>query len=134
MRGAARRRTLALLPDPAIPQERPVPKRTEAPLHVYRGDTCDWQFWLWLDDDRAEPADLDGATVRAQVRRDPDHRDAVDLAVAVGLPNLVMLHLSAEASVRCPSGRWDLELRWADGQVATVLAGPVTVSADVTRV
>ena len=105
----------------------------EAPLFVYRGDSRSWQFALWADDERTEPYDLTGVAAAAQIRRDPDHRDPVQLEVEIELPNIIRAHLSAASSARTPTGRWDLQLTWAYGRVLTPIKGPVTVEADVTR-
>ena len=105
----------------------------EVPLFVYRGDSAAWRLVLWADPDRTVPYDLAGLHPAAQIRRDPDAITAVELRVEVELPNVIMLHLAAQASAGCPPGRWDLELTWPDGRVLTVARGPVTVTPDVTR-
>lgn len=107
----------------------------EQPLFIYRGDSRSWAFALWADDDRTEPYDLTGVSARAQIRRDPADPGAapVDLLVEIELPNVIRVHLTAAASARTASGRWDCPLTWPDGRVLTPLKGPVTVEANVTR-
>lgn len=105
----------------------------EVPLFVYRGDSAAWLFRLWADDERSIAYDLTGAQVAAQIRRAPDDRTAVDLLCEVELPNLVTVRLSAAASSRTPTGRWDMQATWTDGRVGTLIKGPVTVTPDVTR-
>ena len=105
----------------------------EAPLYIYRGDSRSWRFVLWADPGRTEPFDLAGLYVAAQIRRDPDALTAVDLTVNVDLPNVVIVHLSAEKSARCPTGRWDMQLTYPDGRVTTAVRGRVAVTPDVTR-
>ena len=105
----------------------------EVPLYIYRGDSRSWRFVLWADLERAEPFDLAGLHVAAQIRRDYDAITAVDLTVEVDLPNVVTIHLSAERSARTPSGRWDMQLTYPDGRVTTAVRGRVAVTPDVTR-
>jgi hypothetical protein len=106
----------------------------EHPLFIYRGDTKAWRWRLWADDQRTVPYDLSGVTgVAAQIRRSPDDLRKTDLACEVELPNVIVMHLHAQASASCPSGRWDLQLTWPDGRVLTAIKGPVYVEPDVTR-
>ncbi|HXC65490.1 MAG TPA: hypothetical protein VNZ67_14095, partial [bacterium] len=68
----------------------------EVPLYVYRGDSRSWGFRLWEDDDRTQPYDLSQVTsVRAQIRRSPDDRVAVELVCQITPPNWIFVHLSA---------------------------------------
>jgi hypothetical protein len=122
--------TLAL--DPAC---RPPPGQLPAqqPIYVYRGDSRAWRWRLWADPERTIPYDLAGAELAAQIRRMPDARFAVDLDLAVDLPNVVIMHLSAEGSRQVPNGRWDLQATWPDGRVQTLIFGRVSVTLDVTR-
>jgi hypothetical protein len=106
----------------------------EVPLYVYRGDSRSWGFRLWEDDERTQPYDLSQVTsVRAQVRRSPDHRVAVELVCQITPPNWIFVHLSAGQSQGCPTGRWDLQLTRPVSRVQTIIKGPVTVEPDVTR-
>jgi hypothetical protein len=106
----------------------------EVPLYVYRGDSRSWGFRLWEDDERTQPYDLSQVTsVRAQVRRSPDHRVAVELVCQITPPNWIFVHLSAGQSQGCPTGRWDLQLTRPVSRVQTIIKGPVIVEPDVTR-
>ena len=105
----------------------------DVPLYIYRGDSRSWRFVLWADPGRTEPFDLAGLHVAAQIRRDYDALTAVDLTVNVELPNVVIVHLSAERSARTPTGRWDMQLTYPDGRVTTAVRGRVAVTPDVTR-
>ena len=127
--GRQREMTISLERAPAVVLGAP----PEAPLYIYRGDSRSWRFVLWADPGRTEPFDLAGLYVAAQIRRDPDALTAVDLTVNVDLPNVVIVHLSAERSARCPTGRWDMQLTYPDGRVTTAVRGRVAVTPDVTR-
>jgi hypothetical protein len=106
----------------------------EVPLYVYRGDSRSWGFRLWEDDERTQPYDLSQVTsVRAQIRRAPDDRVAVELVCQITAPNWIFVHLSAGQSQTCPTGRWDLQLSRPVSRVQTIIKGPVTVEPDVTR-
>ena len=59
-----------------------------------------------------------------------------ELTVAVTLPNIVSVALPAAAWDTITAQRsavWDLELTYDGGEVFTVVAGAVTIIADVTR-
>jgi hypothetical protein len=101
-------------------------------LSVYRGDSAAWQFVLWADTARTVPVDLTGVTAAAQMRDRPDGLNVTNLAVAVTLPNIVNVSLTATASAAAVTGAWDLQLTYTDGTVTTVVAGPVQVLKDIT--
>ena len=105
----------------------------EVALHVYRGDSFAARIRLWADAALTEPWDLHGAELAAQVRATPDAARATDMTVDVELPNAVLIRMDPDTARGCPPGRWDLRATWPDGRVATLVAGPVTVLADVTR-
>jgi hypothetical protein len=104
------------------------------PLLLYRGDTCSWRFVLWTDVDKTVPADLAGVTVKAEIRdKAGGTKVVIALACAVEMPNAILVTLDAAASATLPlTGAWDLQLTYPEGEVATVLAGAVSVKADVT--
>jgi len=104
------------------------------PLQLYRGDTYRWKFQLWADPERTQPADLTDVEARAQIRERPGGQTVVDLQCTITLPNIIDMLLDHAGSVRLPerTGAWDLQLTYAAGDVSTVLAGPVTVTQDVT--
>jgi hypothetical protein len=103
------------------------------PLVLYRGDTAHWRFTLWTDDAKTQPADLTGATAKAEIRDKPGGATIVALVCAVELPNIVTAELTAVASATLPpKGVWDLQMTYVSGDVVTILAGTVEVTADVT--
>jgi hypothetical protein len=103
------------------------------PLALYRGDTYKWQFVLWADAGKTTPADLTGVTVKAEIRDRPGGTKIIPMTCAVVMPNKIDATLDASASRAVPAtGAWDLQLTYPSGDVATVLAGAVTATLDVT--
>lgn len=103
------------------------------PLELYRGDTARWQFKLWADAYKTDPVDLTGVTVKAEIREAPGGADITELSCSVTTPNIIDMQLSAADAHDLPAaGAWDLQLTWPGGDIQTVLAGKVTVTADVT--
>jgi hypothetical protein len=101
------------------------------PLDIYRGDTLRLQFKFWSQGQA--PLDLTGVVAKSQIRDRPAGTTIIDLICTVTLPNIVDLVLSATASQSLPpAGFWDLQLTYASGDVRTPLAGPVTVTPDIT--
>ena len=59
----------------------------------------------------------------------------VSLTCTIVLPNIIDAALSATDCAKLPSsGAWDMQVTYASGDVATVLAGPVNVVSDVTAI
>jgi hypothetical protein len=105
------------------------------PLLIYRGDTYRWRFKLWLDTERTVPADLNGAKVVAQIRDRGGGSFIAGMACTINVPNTVVMVLAAHDSAKLPSSSvWDLQVTYAWGDVATVLAGQVNTTSDVTTV
>jgi hypothetical protein len=103
------------------------------PLTLYHGDTYRWTFVLWADADKTLPADLANVTVKAEIRDKPGGAKVTPLATTIIQPNAILLEIDAETSKAIPlAGAWDLQLTYATGEVATVLAGVVAVTMDVT--
>lgn len=104
-------------------------------LALYRGDTYRWQFRLWQDTARTLPSDLVGATAVSQIRDRPGGRLIVSLACTITPPNTIDAVLVSADSAKLPgTGAWDMQVTYASGDVATVLAGPVNTVVDVTTV
>lgn len=103
-------------------------------LAIYRGDTYTWQFTLWQDAGRTQPADLTGVTARAQIRNVPAGNLLANFTCTVQLPNVIIMQLDTANSLNLTAsgGAWDLQLTYTDGSVITVLMGPVKVTMDVT--
>jgi hypothetical protein len=104
------------------------------PLSLYRGDTYRWRFHLWDDAAQTVASDLTGVTATAQIRDRVGGSLITALDCTVTLPNTVDAVLTSANCALLPStGAWDLQLLYASGDVATVLAGPVSTVADVTQ-
>ena len=105
------------------------------PLSLYRGDTGRWRFTFWLDTARTLPADLTGAAVKSEIRDRAGGTLIAALSCFITLPNFIDASLSAADSAKLPnSAVWDMQITYASGDVATVLAGPVNTTGDVTAV
>ena len=103
------------------------------PLDLYRGDTLRLTVRLWQDTAKTQPMHLDGAQAKAEIRTAPGGPSLLVLSCTVQLPNLVLVAMTAEQSKRAPlTGAWDCQVTFASGDIRTVLAGPVTTTADVT--
>jgi hypothetical protein len=86
------------------------------------------------------PRDLTGYSARAQVRVSPS--DPAPVATldcsGLGVDGYIYLELTPAESAKCvvlPKGsyNWDLELTDPDGNVETVLGGPVKPKGDYTK-
>ena len=103
------------------------------PLVLYRGDSYKWRVVIWLNTQRTQPFDLSGMATKAEIRAKPGAVKATLIGTTVTLPNIIDLYLSAQACRNLPDECvWDLQLTYDNGDVATVLAGTVTVTPDVT--
>jgi len=103
------------------------------PLTLYRGDSYRWAFVLWADSTKLTPADLTGVIAKAEIRDKPGGAKIVPMVCGVSLPNTISMSLDAASSALLPLvGVWDLQLTYPTSEVATVLAGAVTVTPDVT--
>jgi hypothetical protein len=102
-------------------------------LDLYRGDTTRWQFKLWLDAEKTDPVDLTGVTAKAEIRDKPGGKNITPITCVITMPNIIDATLTAIDSALLPAkGAWDLQLTYTGGDVATLLAGKVTVIADIT--
>lgn len=104
-------------------------------LSVYRGDTHTWDFVLWADTEKTIPIDLTSTDVAAEIRSATGATPVTVLAVTVTLPNSIHVELSPAQSRALPaSARWDLQLTDTSvGRIATLLAGQVKVTGDITE-
>ena len=99
-------------------------------LAIYQGDSYTWTFRVWDDEAHTTPVDLAGVAVAAEVRVSTGQH-ALDCDVT--LPNVITVTLDAGTSDKLTgSGRWDLQLRYSEDVVYTLVAGGVSVSSDVT--
>lgn len=105
-------------------------------LNLYRGDTGHWQFKLWTDSAKTQPANLTGVTVEAMIRDKAINGNvALSLGCVVTPPNIIDMTLTEVQSRALPStGVWDLQLNYSGGDIVTPLAGKVAVTQDVTYV
>lgn len=106
------------------------------PLSLYRGDSYAWQFRVWSDAGHTVPVDLTGATVKAEVRYTPGATPILAMVCTVTPPNIIDMHLPAAAwtafTAKTGPAAWDLQVTYPGGDVITYLAGPVTITADIT--
>jgi hypothetical protein len=103
-------------------------------LTLYKGDSYQWQFILWTDETKTSPIDLSGVTAKSEIRDKPGGVLLSSMVCTVELPNIIMVNLNADESSKLTTTKaaWDLQLTYADGRVATIAAGPVKVTIDVT--
>lgn len=102
-------------------------------LDLYRGDSYHWTFVLWQDKNKTIPIDLNGATVKAEIRDKPSGAAIVHLTTVVTLPNTIVMTMTPAMYADCPvEGVWDCQVTFSDLDVHTVLRGFVGVTADVT--
>lgn len=104
-------------------------------LTITRGDTE--TLVVTITSDGTTPINITGRTYRAQIRSSQDSvtvKASFTCVVTDGANGQVTCTLSAANSATLGSGvyYWDFEEN-ASGVVSTILAGNVTVTADVTR-
>jgi hypothetical protein len=104
-------------------------------LIITRGDTE--TLVVTITSDGSTPVDITGRTYRAQIRSTQDSttiKASFTCTVSFGTSGQVTCTLSATSSAALSAGLyfWDLEEN-ASGVISTILAGNVTVLADVTR-
>jgi hypothetical protein len=101
------------------------------PLDIYRGDSKRLQVKLWAPG--GAPVDLTDAVAKSQIRDRPGGKQIIDLLCTITLPNVIDILLTSRDSHKLPAkGVWDLQITYPSGDVSTALAGPVTVTTDVT--
>jgi len=104
-------------------------------LIITRGDTE--TIVVTIQDDNGTAINITGRTYRAQIRTSQDSttvRGSFTCTVTSGASGQVTCVLAAADSATLTAGNyfWDLEEN-ASGVISTILAGNVTVLADVTR-
>jgi hypothetical protein len=107
------------------------------PLDFYRGDSQRLQVRLWSqvpsNGTPGIPYDLTGITAKSEIRDRPAGTNITEMACIITLPNIIDIYLAPADSHKLPAkGVWDLQLTYGSGDVKTPLAGPVTVTPDVT--
>jgi hypothetical protein len=109
----------------------------KADLALYQGD--DYAARVTVQDTAGNPADITGYTAAAQIRRDVadnSNKVAAEFGISVESP-YIYLSLASVETQQLPAGSyvWDLQVTAPapSGRVSTVLAGAVTVRAEVTR-
>lgn len=102
------------------------------PLALYRGDSYAWQFRLWQDAAKTIPVDLTGVTAAAEIRAASGVQPAAALACAINANAIDVVLTAAACRVLPTPAQWDLQLTYGSGAVKTIVAGPVSVSADIT--
>jgi hypothetical protein len=117
--------------DGRIPAEVP----SNANLAIYQGD--DYSAVVTVSESGSPvPPDLTGFTAQSQIRigpADANPQVVVEIGTSVAA-NLVTLTIPAPLTALM-SGLyvWDLQLTAPDGTITTILAGGVTVTAQVTK-
>jgi hypothetical protein len=103
-------------------------------LNVYRGDSYHWTFTFWTDPGATAPYDLAGAVAKAEIRTRSDLPVLAELVCVVTPPNIADVELPAALSALLVSGKamWDLQMTFPDDSVRTLVAGAVTITADIT--
>lgn len=107
---------------------------TRVDLRLYAGD--DVTVKITVNNPDGTPADLTGATAKAQIRAWAYDSDPVaEFTCAVDPAGFVLLGLDAAATAAIPrSSVWDCELLFADGSpTTTIVSGSVRTLAEVTR-
>lgn len=111
-------------------------------ISILQGETFH-KVYTWKAGAPAVPVDLTGCTARMQVRAQVQNADVLlELSTANGRIGLggaagtITLDLSATdtAALAWTLGVYDLEIVHPDGSVRRLMAGPVKVSPEVTRV
>ena len=115
----------------------------KVPLKIEQGATFDKTYtWKAGPLKTATPVDLTGCVARAHVRADlPDPAILLDLTTENGRIELggvdgtIRIYLPATdtAAIDWEAGVYDLEIEFPDGRVVRRMAGPVSVSLEVTR-
>jgi hypothetical protein len=101
-------------------------------LLVYQGDD------LYLDlavTSKGAPADLTGFTAKSQIRSTPPSTTVLAELLTTISASTIHLHLvhTDAATLPVQPAVWDCQLTDASGNISTIAAGTVTVTAEITR-
>lgn len=104
-------------------------------LVIYRGDTG--RFRVSVTDPQGAPLDVSTASWNAQIRQnadDPQPVTAFTIQPVSGDTSSidVILNASESATLDFSTGAWDLQMSMG-GEITTLMAGKVNVTADVSR-
>lgn len=102
-------------------------------LVLYEGD--DFTFMVTVRDSAGLPVDLTGVTARAQIRTSVSAESILGEFTPTidALAGNIWLHLDdSVSSILPPTGVWDVEID-RSGDVETLAAGTISMTADVTR-
>lgn len=103
---------------------------------IYQGD--DWAGLVTVKNCDGTAMDLTGYNVQAQIREgvaDQQWRIAACFLPAIILPNQISLSLTHRQTecLRNRNYQWDLQIVSPDGVITTIVAGPVSVTPEITR-
>ena len=99
-------------------------------LSLYQGD--DFYLDLTVTNSDGSPADLTGATPKAQIRTTAADATVLAEFVATITTNVIHLHLTAALTAPLSGPAvWDCQITTPD--VVTLVAGTVTIRPEVTR-
>ena len=105
------------------------------PLDLYAGDTFAHQ--ITFETDEGVAIDKSTSTFAAQIRSPAGAASILETitVVTTGAANgEIILYLApADVTMALDGAQWDLQETAANDVVTTILAGPVTVTQDVTR-
>lgn len=111
-------------------------------IELYQGDSYDLFFRVKARDNTGSLVyqDLTGCTAKAQIRPNAASTTvSVEMSATISdqttLTGGVLLHITAvqSAALTITNGVWDVQITYPSGDVRTVLAGTVIVTAEVTR-
>lgn len=108
----------------------------EYPIKMRQGDTYK-RTLTWLVN--KAPVNLTGYDARLQIREDADDAtpalDASDYLTLGGTAGTIEVEIPAEETADLDAGRYvyDLEVESGGGEVTTLIAGSLTVTAEVTK-
>jgi hypothetical protein len=107
----------------------------QAALTIYQGDDYAANITV-MQADRMTPADLTGYTAQSQIRSSPQSSIAAAqfaTSIAANIISIVLSH-DATRALTSTSYVWDLQIIDASGWITTLLAGPVQITKEVTKI